>query len=221
MLTLAEELLLLAVDDEKGNVLSASSMGLDYGLSGAVLMELILRDKVRSEGKKLIVVDSGPTGDDILDEALTRIQQAKRPRNTESWVSKMTGVVKNLRGRLLDRLIENGILRKEEHRILWVIPSKRYPTDDASPENEIRLRIRSVVLGQEKSDARMTVLISLINACDLVSEVFTKEERKSAKKRIKEISEGEHLGKAVSETVAGIQVALMASIIATTVVTSR
>lgn len=44
---LAEELMLLALNDEKGYVLFAASSALPYGLMGAVLMELVLQGKLR------------------------------------------------------------------------------------------------------------------------------------------------------------------------------
>ena len=42
MLNLLEELLLLALDDEKGKIISSSSLALPYGLSGAILLEFSL-----------------------------------------------------------------------------------------------------------------------------------------------------------------------------------
>jgi hypothetical protein len=44
--TLADELLLLALDDAKGAVHSAASLALDYGLAGAILMELAINNRL-------------------------------------------------------------------------------------------------------------------------------------------------------------------------------
>ena len=49
-LTLADELLLLALDDTKGSVHSAASLALDYGLVGAVLTELTLNNRLTMNG---------------------------------------------------------------------------------------------------------------------------------------------------------------------------
>jgi|GEM_PF-4255314 len=46
MLNLAEELLLLALQDEKGTVLASAAGSLSYGLAGALLMELALRSRL-------------------------------------------------------------------------------------------------------------------------------------------------------------------------------
>ena len=66
-LSLAEELLLLSLRDDKGTVVNSASMGLPFGLAGAVLMELALQEKIRIEGKKLVAAPAGEIGDAILD----------------------------------------------------------------------------------------------------------------------------------------------------------
>jgi hypothetical protein len=216
MLKLTEELLLLALRDKKGTLVSSASMALTYGLAGAVLMELTLRQRLSIEDSKCILNDSTPTGDDILDEALAKIGSSKKNRKPQYWVSKQCGV-KKMKDRLLDRLVNEGILRRQEHRILRVIPSKRYPTVYSGPEMKLRERIRSVVIQGKDPDERTMVIISLVNACSLINEIFEKEERKAAKSRIKELSKGEAVGKAVSDTVAGIQAAVMVAITASTI----
>ena len=45
MLNLAEELLLLALEDESGRINHAASASLGFGLAGAVLMDLTLRER--------------------------------------------------------------------------------------------------------------------------------------------------------------------------------
>jgi hypothetical protein len=69
MLSLAEELLLIAFDDDRGVVLTCDAI-LDYGLVGAVLSDLILQDRLRIEQGKVVVAQKTATGDDILDASL-------------------------------------------------------------------------------------------------------------------------------------------------------
>ncbi len=53
MLNIAEKLLLLALHDEKGTLLSSASASLLYGLSGVVLMELTLNKRLHIDKKLL------------------------------------------------------------------------------------------------------------------------------------------------------------------------
>jgi Golgi phosphoprotein 3 len=208
MLTLPEELLLLALRDKKGTVISSASTALPYCLAGAVLLELTIMDKIVLEEGKVIVKDATPTGDDIFDEALAKIQASKKIHKSSHWVEKIKGI-KKLKDRLLDRLVQHSILRREEHKVLWVIPTERYPTLNGTPEMKRRELIRSALLHNVKPDERTAVLISLVKACNLVKEIFEKEERKTAKKRIKEIAKEEVVGKAVSDIVGGIEAAVV------------
>src|SRR4051794_36111020 len=71
--SLPEELLLLALHDEKGSVIPAAASVLDGALVGAILMELGLQGRLREDVDGALQVDPTPTGDEILDEALQRI----------------------------------------------------------------------------------------------------------------------------------------------------
>jgi pilus assembly protein TadC len=62
----------------------------------------------------------------------------------------------------------------------------------------------------------MAALISLVNVCELVNEVFFPEERKLARSRIKEIMQGDAIGQGVVDTVNGVQSAMMTAVIAST-----
>jgi Golgi phosphoprotein 3 len=216
MLTLPEELLLLALRDKRGSVVSSAAMALPYGLAGAVLLELSLRDSIVLQDGKFTVRNPAPTGDDILDEALAKMRASGKSHKPSYWVSKLKGLRK-MKDRLLDRLVGRGILRREEHKVLWVFPANRYPTLSGAAEMKRRDQIRSAVLHGEEPDERTFILISLVNACSLVNEIFSKEERKAARERIKIIIKGEAVGKAVSDIVAGVRVAVVAAVAASTV----
>lgn len=214
MLNLAEELLLLALQDEKGTVLASAADSLPYGLAGALLMELALRSRIQFDQKNLAAVDLTTIGDDLLDEALEIIGQSKRNRNPQYWVTSLSTRIKNLQGRLQDRLVQKGILKHEEHRVLGIFRTQRYPAEDTAVEQSIKDRLRSTVFAGAPLEPHFAALISLVSACGLIDEIFSREERKRARQRIKEITQRELIGKAVSETVAGVQAAVIVAIAA-------
>ena len=215
MVSLPEQLLLLALND-KGSVVSSAGIALPYGLAGAVLMELTLRGHLGDDGGKLVVRDPSSTEDDILDEALGHIRASKKARPPRAWVGKLSRSIKHLQARLLARLVDAGILLRQERRILWLFRGDRYPPCDDQVELAIRRRLHQIVADSAEPDLEMVVLISLVDACKLVNEVFGPTERKHAARRVKEIAESEPIGKAVSESVAAIQAAITGSIMATT-----
>jgi len=124
-LSLAEELMLLALNEEKGTVLVAASVGLPYGLAGALLIDLEAAGLVRLEGKEVFAVPTGSARDELLDEALGAIRASKRTRTLGHWVNKIGRSGGKTKKRLLDRLASKGILKQEEHRLLLVFPTMR------------------------------------------------------------------------------------------------
>ncbi len=218
MQTLAEDLLLLALDDDKGTVSWQRSSQFPHGLGGALLMDLALLERVDTVDKKIVLTDPSLTGDDVLDDALETIQASKKPRDAKHWVQKLGGQ-KDLQEQLARRLVARGILREEERTFLWIFDNSRYPTSNPGPESEVRGRLRDVVLAGVEPDTRTLLLLSLVNACGLTDSLFSRDERKVAKRRIKDLVEGEQFGKAVGGAISDA-VAVTAAITATTVVTT-
>jgi golgi phosphoprotein 3 len=201
---LPERLLLLATDDASGRV-DTKSGALDLGLAGATLTELLLLERLATSGDHVTVANAAPTGDPILDEALAVIAVSK-PRDSRHWVTKLAKTT--IRERALDHLTEQGMLRREEHRILWVIPADRYPVENDASERDVRDAVRVTVIDGEEPTPRTAALIGILKACDLTGAVFSKDERKRHGDRIERIAEGEVLGGAVGKAVKELQDAI-------------
>jgi Golgi phosphoprotein 3 len=216
ILSLSEELLLLALHDEKGSVIFSSSTALPYGLVGTTFLELLFKKRIELREKKLKCLDSTPLGNPILDEVLALISSSKKVRTVKYWITKIDSRVKRIRQRITDDLVHKGTLRREKYKVLGLFPAQRFPTQSTGIEFEIRNRIRNVVLFDHKPSEREVALISLVKVCGLVNEVFEREERKQAKARIKELSKDEVVGKMVSEVVAQMTVAINSAITAST-----
>jgi hypothetical protein len=200
METLAEDLLLLALDDDKGTISWERSDVLPYGLGGALLMDLAARRRIASVDDKITIRDPTPLGDDVLDTALETIRESSKQRDAKHWVNKLGGR-KGLKEQLARRLVARGILREQEHAFLWVFHDQRFPTTDLSLETAIRVRIRDVVLADAEPDTRTVMLISLVNACRLTDRLFSKDERKRAERRIEELIESDQFGEVVDEAI--------------------
>jgi hypothetical protein len=218
MLTLPQELYLLALHEEKGRVPAALSTPLHYGLGGAILAELILQGRVGlDDNRKAVVVNNTMFGeDDLLNEGLERIQASGRHHKSTYWVSTFSDTIKKLEKRLAYRLVDQGVLRKEEKRFLGVAPYEAYPAQDASARFWIKQHLRSVVLGGEALDAHTATLLSLMCVCDLLGRVFTRDELKTARRKIKTLTSDEVIGEAVQQAIEIIEAATLAAITATT-----
>ena len=214
MLTLPQELYLLALHEEKGRVPASLVTSLHYGLGGAILAELILQSRVGlDDERKAVVVNNSMFGeDDLLNEGLERIQASGRHHKSPYWVSTFSDHIKKLEKRLAYHLVDAGVLRKEEKRFLGVVPYEAYPAQDASARFWIKQHLRSVVLGGEPLDAHTAMLLSLVRACDLLGRVFTRDELKAARRKIEELTRGEVIGEAVQQAIEIIEAATIAAI---------
>ena len=89
MLTLMEDLILIALHDEKGTIATSSSFKLKYGLIGAIIMDLMLRQRIKIDNKKIIVTDQTLTEDELLNEALELFRSVDNIRKIDSWIRKL------------------------------------------------------------------------------------------------------------------------------------
>lgn len=225
-LNLVDQLTLLALDDEKGNFIT-DSFSFAYGLAGAIILELSLQERIIVEGKKLKVRSEVNCGDALLDHFLDKISSSKKERSIQTWVETIGEKYTYIKEGTVEKLIKEGILRREEQKILWIFSVDKFPTENAKPENLLRKRLNDILLNEREVDMQEIMLISLIDMCELNNEVYGKERAKELKKKIKGIIEkgqlSSSIGKAVKEiheTLMAVMVILMASTVITTTTTS-
>jgi len=214
-LFLHEEIMLLALRDEEGTV--ASGTMYQYAISGAILAELLLHNRIIIEQvkrKKLVhVVRTTPLGDPLIDECLEKITNAKRRSSLQAWVSRIAQI-KKLKHRVADLLCQRGILRADEDKILLIFTRKIFPEINPEPETKLIERLREAIFSDSKNiDPRTVVLISLAHNAGLLKVVFDKKSLKKHKERIEMIIKGELVGKAAQEAIQAMQAAVMVTCI--------
>jgi hypothetical protein len=208
MLTLAEELYLIALDDEKGRVPANLTGSIRFGLAGAFLAELMLTGKITINDKQRVVVnDWSPVNDELLDETISIMGSSLHPRKLEHWINLISSQINKPEKRLALSLVEHGILRKEEKTFLWVIPYEAYPEKDASAKYWRKQSLREVVLAGGKPDDQTLVLLSLVRSLRMLNLVFTHDELKAARQKIDQMTEDEEIGKAVRYAIETVETA--------------
>ena len=213
MLSFAEEIVLLALDDKKGSFVELPSLALEQALAGAVLLELAFQNRIDTDLTHLSLVSDKPTGDKLLDPILKEIAQAKDKKDAKYWVGLISADGQKIRDGTLVRLVEKGVLKKEEKKFLWVIPGRRYPMLEDREEKEVRKRILSVVVDGEIPSPRDVVIISLASACQLLRTVFSDGDLLRHSPRIAEVAKMDLIGRAVSKSVAEVQEAVMRAVL--------
>ncbi|HYJ74697.1 MAG TPA: GPP34 family phosphoprotein [Kineosporiaceae bacterium] len=221
MTTLADDLLLVLLDPESGKPRTDGTR-LDYGLAGALLLELALTERVDLVGPKpakaqVVLVDDALPDDDLLADAVRMV--ARKRRRADALVP---ALAKRLRGRLLERAERRGDVRRER---LTLRPD-RWPAADDARRRTLTTRLHDVLLTGVTPDARTAALVSLLAAIDAAPaavDVRDRTTRKAVARRAAEIGEGTWAAESVRRAVKAAHDAVVAStaaIVATTVATT-
>ena len=168
----------------------------DLAAGGALLVELAGRRRIEltepsrlTRNRTVVLVDPAPTGDDVLDEALRRIA-ARRSARAQVVLST---IAKGVRGRLLERLAGQGVLRSERRKLLGIVPVRVWPAVDVRHTEELTRGLRHVLVDQRPPTPHEAALISLLHTVGGTAKVLggTGLDRRELERRAKAITGGD------------------------------
>jgi len=210
MLNLAEELFLLALDDDEGWVVESVLDTLRYGLAAALLADLALRGKIVITDRRVKLLDAAPVeGDELLDWALERIAAADKPLKVKHWINALG--FRKLPKQIAGRLVAGGVMKEDDRRYVEMPRGAEPSQTTATAKYWVKQGLRSAVLTSAKAERRSIVLLSLARGCGLLNLVFTRDELKAASKRVQELVRDEDFGEAVAQTLRDIEAATAAA----------
>ncbi|MFC6342189.1 GPP34 family phosphoprotein, partial [Nocardioides hankookensis] len=172
MVTLiAEDLLLLLLDDESGKLTGTSYP--QPALGGALLIELALSGAVEVGDKtsvwrtaKVRAVPEQPPEDPILRAAYDVV--AEKERSAQDLVDRLG---KGVRDRLADQLVERGILERRDDKVLGLFPRTRWPAVDSTHEDGVRRALTGALVQGQDPDERTAAIVALLHALDKAHKV--------------------------------------------------
>ncbi len=221
-LPIHEEILLLALDDDKGTTAMGSMFA--NAMGGAILAELVMRKAIAigaDKHRKVTILAPALTGDAILDECLLKIRDEKKPKKAADWVMKFASL-KDLKNRTARSLVGKGVLAEGQDKVLGLFKRTIFPEATAGPEAELRQRLHQAIFtDSEDIEGRTVIVVALTNATQMLPGLFGKKEMKGRKERIKQLGNGEVVGQATKEAVEAIQAAIiLTTVIVPVVITS-
>lgn len=207
-LLLAEQTLLLALDDVKGNdtVVWAG----EGGLAAALLLDLARRELLRvDDDKTLRALDGEAPGHRVLADAHRVITGSAKRRTPKGWVDRLPQELKPLRERLARGLVAQGVLTEESSKVMGLFSRTRFPTADPGPEEQLRGRLTEVLLDGRAPTEEEALLVGLMLPLGLVDRVVPKSERGIAARRAAQVAEQGVAGGAVQQAVKDLQLAVL------------
>lgn len=204
MLSLLEEVVLLAIDPETGQLRGDQEYSVPYALAGAALFDLALANRVDTDVDAVTVINPAPTGIAVHDELLAELALHTDGQSVRGWVEQTFRLRRDLEDRALALLVDRGVIRHETTKRLWVIDVHRFPLVDGQPQEHVKARLRRAILEDTIPPVRDIMLVSLVDACGLLSRVLTDEERDARTARIEALSNLETIARNVSSAIAGL-----------------
>lgn len=146
----------------------------ELGLGGAMLCELAALERLSVDARgRLVVVDGRSTGDEVLDESLTRWGErvGRKPQYHLQIVSR------GLRRRVLSELARQEAVQERRYE-LPVVGGRVYsgwPVIDTARRDRLVAELGSVLAGRALPDARTGALIGLLSAVSALSAAVPRE----------------------------------------------
>jgi hypothetical protein len=161
-MSLAGDFMLAVYLDGQGRVPSYRT-GLDFGLGGAMLMELAFDGFVHTVDGYVVAVPDAQPRDRVLGEVLVRIRSSRKLRTVAEWVRVLSA---SAHRRLSAGLIADGVLGRTPRR--FSLPTGLARRYDVLRGERRDAAVRSLGGGAGSSD-RFGALAALASACGVTS----------------------------------------------------
>ena len=205
MLTFVEELMLL-LNDEDGAPLSVQKDAFECAIAGAVLMDLAFARRIDTDPRALVVSDRTPIGDPVLDRILAKIAARAEAADARKWIRELSvDEATAVREKVLAGLVERGILETRDSKFPLDFRSRRYPAIDGEARKRIGLRIGDVLRSDDIPDPRDIALISLLDACDILPDIFPGREIEQCRPRIEQLRRMDLIGREVAGAITDVE----------------
>ncbi len=188
MLSLHQEMLLLAVNDDGDIEFTAGTSTFRLALVGACLIELALKDKIEVDPEEVRVISRDTEDDGTLNLVMERLCEHNTPQRLRFWLSHLQEDFQEITRLTLKSLCDQGILKSEESRFLWVLSSRKYPVVDGTEKKEAKLRIMETLLGDSIPSPEDTVLIGLARVGGLLEAFLSTTEIARLEGRLEQVS---------------------------------
>lgn len=208
MLSMLEDVVLLAVDEKSGSLRSTREFGTAYALVGAVIFDLALKRKIDTDTEEVRIIDSAPSGNAILDRVLAHMATRPDLKTVRSWIEEIFQQRDDLEGEALQSLIDRGVLRHEKSKLLWIIDVERFPLVDDKPQQDVRVRLANAILADEIPRTRDIMLVSIAERCGLLGYVLSESALSARRPRIQMLCNLETISRTVTDAIVGLEVSL-------------
>ena len=218
--SLPELFLLLAQHPKKGRFV-IGELQINYGIVGAVFLQMSINDNVEVQDKLLIAISKPDDSNSINSFFYNEIISSKKTRKLKYWLRKFSSKVKKYKWEFLESMSDNNIISIKHHKFLWLIPYKTCHLVNYELRETLIAKVKNDILIPENLNEEELSVIGMIEACKMHS-IFSKDrkELKLLRQKTKELTDKNSIAGIVNVTIRETQAAIVAVMASSAVITS-
>lgn len=213
----AEKFLIIAHRPEKGGFLTSQTF-IQYGIAGAILLDLTLAERISIVDKKLFLKPGKALSSPMLDDVSTMISQSSNPRKVSYWVGKLATRYDRYKWQILEGLEGKRILRIERRKFLGLIPYRQSVFTETYTRASLVRQLKNEILSGRAADGELGALAGMVKACSMERVLSTdRDELKRLRQQLKVMVSENPVSDVVAQTIRQVQAAIIASVTAAAV----
>ncbi|MFP5023350.1 GOLPH3/VPS74 family protein [Pseudonocardia phyllosphaerae] len=185
-LLVAEDMLLIALDDDTGKL----GWFDPRNLFGALLCDLIDRGAVTVDPKKKLHLADAPEHPALL-ALFDTMAASTKPRTIEHWLGTFPWKHSKPAALTAQQLVADGVLQEQSDRVLGLFRTTRLPEADPGPERALRDRLKLILVDGSDPGAHDALLVTFLHHNQLVKDALDGadgEQSRAGRRRAKQIA---------------------------------
>jgi hypothetical protein len=216
-LSTSEKFLLIAHHPDRGRFMIPKAY-LQYGIAGAILLDLTIEDRIETDGTKLSLKRARASTDQVLNDVIALMSQSPKSRKAEYWIGKLGRRYNKYLLQILRGLAGKRIVHIEDKKFLGLIPYKKSFLLESYTRSNLVRQLKDEIMGYRGVPGDNMALAGMIEACRMHRILTTdRDELKHIKSQLKRMIKENPVADAVTQTVNQVQAAVIASITAAVV----
>jgi len=213
-LSTVEKFLLIAHHPEKGRFM-IPKMYLQYGIAGAILLDMALEDLMDITDKRLIIKSARTSADPVITEVVTLISQSSKSRKADYWVRKLATRYNKYKWQLLKGLADKRLIRIEEKKFLGLIPYRQSYLIESYTRSNLVHQLKNDIMIYRGDSGDYLALAGMIEACRMYRILSAdRDELKTIRSQLKKIIRESPVSDVVAKTIRQVQAVIITSVTA-------
>lgn len=157
------QFLLLCLDPLSGKI-KPGWYHFSYGLAGAILLELGIRDNITLRHSRIWPKDQRQSGDAILDDAFMAVQNSPKKKRPGQWLIRLSYRSRRYRRLIIADWEKRGLVRLSSRKYFGFWPAEEVGLRDPGVQTRLLGHVLHKVETAEALEERDVALLMLIDA---------------------------------------------------------